>query len=74
MSSENNTLTDNHVWLEGIRDDAALAWAQQQNAKTTQQFATGENFEGLRQRVLTGLNSPAQIPGIFKCGNRWYNF
>lgn len=65
---------DEFISLEGIRDDAALAWAQQQNERTTAQFATGEDFERIRQQVLTGLNSPAHIPGIYKCGDQWYNF
>ncbi|MGP9419097.1 prolyl oligopeptidase family serine peptidase [Ewingella sp. AOP9-I1-14] len=65
---------DDFIWLEGIRDQPALEWAEQQNPKTTAQFATGEDFERIRQQVLTGLNSPAQIPGITKRGEHWYNF
>ncbi|MGC6386069.1 prolyl oligopeptidase family serine peptidase [Ewingella sp. S1.OA.A_B6] len=81
MSSENNALPeqsadkqDPFIWLEGIREQSALEWAQQQNGRTVSQFATGDDFERVRQQVLTGLNSPAQIPGIHKCGNQWYNF
>ncbi|MGY3208896.1 prolyl oligopeptidase PreP (S9A serine peptidase family) [Ewingella americana] len=79
MTLEKNALPhgqeqDDFIWLEGIRDQSALEWAQQQNPKTTEQFATGEDFERVRQQVLTGLNSPAQIPGIYKCGEHWYNF
>ena len=76
MTLEKNALPhgqeqDDFIWLVGIRDQSALEWAQQQNPKTTEQFATSEDFERIRQQVLTGLNSPAQIPGIYKCGEHW---
>lgn len=81
MSSENNTFIDlgigaqdEFIWLEGIRAQPALDWAQQQNNLTVNQFASGADFERIRQQVLSGLNSPAQIPGIYKCGDHWYNF
>ncbi len=81
MSSENSVSpeqsTETHdpfIWLEGIREQPALEWAQQQNDLTVSQFANGNDFERIRHQVLSGLNSPAQIPGIQKCGNQWYNF
>lgn len=79
MTLPNNALPasqdqDEFIWLEGIRDRLALEWVQQQNPLTVAQFASGEDFERIRQQVLTGLNSPAQIPGISKRGNLWYNF
>lgn len=79
MTLEKNALPESHeqdefLWLEGIRSQPALDWAHQQNPLTVQAFATGDDFERIRQQVLTGLNSPAQIPGISKRGEYWYNF
>lgn len=65
---------DDFIWLEGLRNEKALEWAREQNAITLAAFTQGNDFEPLREKVLEGLNSPDQIPGVWKCGNDWYNF
>ena len=65
---------DEFIWLEGLRNEKALAWAHEQNAITLSAFTQGEDFELIREKVLQGLNSPDQIPGVWKCGHDWYNF
>lgn len=65
---------DDFIWLEGIRNEQALEWAQQQNSITLAAFTQGEHFDPIREKVLEGLNSPDQIPGIGRFGEKWYNF
>ena len=65
---------DDFIWLEGIRNEQALAWAHEQNPVTLAAFTQGRDFEPLRQKVLEALNSPDQIPGISKFGQTWCNF
>lgn len=65
---------DEFIWLEGLRNEKALQWAKEQNAVTLAAFAQGEHFNPIREKVLTCLNSPDQIPGVWKCGEDWYNF
>ena len=65
---------DDFIWLEGLRNEKALEWAREQNTITLAAFTQGKDFDPLREKVLAGLNSPDQIPGVWKCGNDWYNF
>ncbi|MFU2318467.1 prolyl oligopeptidase family serine peptidase [Rahnella sp. PCH160] len=65
---------DEFMWLEGLRNEKALAWAHEQNSITLSAFTQGDDFELIREKVLQGLNSPDQIPGVWKCGHDWYNF
>lgn len=65
---------DEFIWLEGLRNEKALAWAHEQNSVTLSAFTHGKDFDPIREKVLQGLNSPEQIPGVWKCDNDWYNF
>ena len=69
-----NPQHDDFIWLEGIRNEQALAWAHEQNPITLAAFTQGKEFDPLREKVLKGLNSPDQIPGIGRFGEKWYNF
>jgi prolyl oligopeptidase len=65
---------DGWLWLEDIHGDKAMAWVEQQNAKTRSAFAQTPAFEATRRDILEVLDSDAKIPGVQKIGDRYYNF
>jgi len=65
---------DPFLWLEGIQDEAALGWVEQQNAKTAQTLAAEPSFAKTQAQILEVLDSEARIPFIKKHGDYYYNF
>lgn len=76
MSSESTpqATEDNFIWLEEIKGEVAVDWANQQSLQTRREFADSERFEAIRDDVLECLNSPTQIPMVVKCREYFYNF
>ncbi len=64
---------DPYLWLEDIEGEAALAWAEQQNAATLHRFANGA-FEADRDALTAIYNRPDNIPYISRHGAHVYNF
>lgn len=64
---------DPFLWLEGIHDPDALAWANEQSAATLAEFAS-PSFDELTGRLLEVIDSDARIPVVSKRGEFYYNF
>lgn len=77
MSIENTQpqeIADDFIWLEEIKGEVAVDWASQQSQQTRREFADSDRFEAIRGDVLDCLNSPTQIPMVYKCRDYFYNF
>lgn len=65
--------TDEWQWLEGIYDEEALAWVDDQNAETTATLDR-DAVERTARRILDVLDSDDRIPMVTKYGAYYYNF
>jgi prolyl oligopeptidase len=65
---------DSYLWLEGVEDEAALAWVRTQNEASGKRLAEAPGFETLRADLLAILDSDARIPYVGKTGDFYYNF
>ncbi len=65
---------DPFLWLEEISGERALEWVQKQDAVTKKQLEAVPDFEKVRHRLLTILDSKERIPYIEKQGAFYYNF
>lgn len=65
---------DPYRWLEEVEGEKALAWVRQQNDITTRELTSRPDFEPLRQRLLSILNSKERIPLVALHGDYYYNF
>ena len=66
--------TDPHMWLEAVEEESALEWVKEQNAKSTDQITSAEDFTMLQDRLLEVYNSDERIPYVGKTGAFYYNF
>lgn len=66
------TESDEWLWLEGIYDEKALAWVQQQNDRALETFDK-QALESTRARILDVLDSDDRIPMVTKHGDWFYN-
>jgi prolyl oligopeptidase len=66
--------TDPYLWLEGVTDEKALDWVKQQNAVSTRELEGRPEFQPIRQRLLSILDSKDKIPFVTKHGKFFYNF
>ncbi|CAN5305546.1 prolyl oligopeptidase family serine peptidase [soil metagenome] len=64
---------DPFLWLEGIHDPDALAWASTQTEATLAEFAS-PRFDALTGRLLEVIDSDERIPVVSKRGDFYYNF
>ena len=65
---------DPYLWLEDVTSDRALAWVREQNAQSTKELEGAPEFEPVRARLLSILDSKERIPYIAKHGAYCYNF
>src|SRR5689334_21721237 len=65
---------DPYQWLEDVTGDRAMTWVQGQNKVSSAELTSTPEFEAMRSRFLTILNSNARIPAVAKIGDRYYNF
>jgi prolyl oligopeptidase len=65
---------DPYLWLEEVEDDKALEWVREQNKVSQGTLEALPNFERLRARILTILDSDEKIPYIAKHGQWYYDF
>ena len=68
------TQTDPYLWLEAVEDERALSWVREQNANSQHELEARPEFEPIRSRLLSILNSEARIPILGKHGPHYYNF
>lgn len=65
---------DPYLWLEEVEGEKALEWVREQNKVAQKELEAFPNFEKLRGRILTILDSEEKIPYISKYGRWYYNF
>ena len=65
---------DPYLWLEDVLGDKALDWVRQQNAVSTNELQARPEFEPIRQRLLSIMDSKDRIPFVSKHGKFVYNF
>jgi prolyl oligopeptidase len=68
------TPEDPYLWLEGVTNETALKWVKEQNAVSTKELEASPDFQPIRQRLLSILDSKARIPYVAKHGAYYYNF
>jgi prolyl oligopeptidase len=68
------TPTDPYLWLEDVTGSNALAWVRQQNAVSTNELQSAPEFETIRRRLLSIMDSKERIPYVAKHGAWYYNF
>jgi len=73
-ASTNNAPEDPYLWLEDVTGEKALNWVRQQNAVSTKELEASGDFQPLRQRLLSILDSKERIPVASKHGQFLYNF
>ena len=64
---------DPYLWLEEIGGKSALAWVEEQNARTMARFATAQ-FAADRDALTAIFDRPDNIPYIGRRGGLVYNF
>ncbi|OHX13136.1 prolyl oligopeptidase family serine peptidase [Chromobacterium sphagni] len=74
LAAQCHAADDPYLWLEAVQGQDALQWVHQQNATTSKEVEHWQDFQPLKQDILSILNSGARIPGIEKIGDRYYNF
>ncbi len=65
---------DPYLWLEDVTGDKALTWVREQNAVSTNELQNLPEFDPIRRRLLTILDSKDKIPYVAKHGKYYYNF
>ena len=65
---------DPHLWLEDVLGDAALAWVRARNAQSRAAIEAWPRFAQTRDELRAILDSKAQIPGVVRRGDWFWNF
>ncbi len=65
---------DPYLWLEDVTGATALEWVNARNRETTGRFATGPDFERLRDALRSVLDADENIPYVVRRGGHLYNF
>lgn len=65
---------DPYLWLEAVEGDAALAWAEQQNAVSIPLLQNDSRFADIQSRIATILTSDDRIPSGALVDGVVYNF
>lgn len=68
-----SAMADDYLWLENVEGDDALAWVEQQNARSLPQIMSHPAYQQLYQNALDVHNSTARIPDITRRGDYLYN-
>ncbi|MBN2359870.1 MAG: S9 family peptidase [Deltaproteobacteria bacterium] len=73
-TSQSAPAEDPYLWLEEVTGEKALAWARQQNERSTGELTADPRFEPLRKRLLGIYDSKDKIPFVNKQAKYFYNF
>jgi prolyl oligopeptidase len=65
---------DPFLWLEEVRGEKALAWVEEQNAKSTAVLEARPEYRPIYRRTLEILDSKEKIPTPKFLGDTVYNF
>ena len=74
QASNAETGSDPYLWLEDVTAEKSLTWVRQQNAVSTNELESAPEFEPIRKRLLSILDSKERIPYVAKHGTWYYNF
>ena len=66
--------TDPYAWLEDVEGTKAVAWAKEQNQKTTADLEKVKVFKPILDRTLQIMDSQERIPIPNQHGDIIYNF
>jgi prolyl oligopeptidase len=66
--------TDPYAWLEEVEGAKAVAWAKEQNARTTADLEKVKVFKPIYDRTLQIMDSQERIPFPNQHGDMIYNF
>jgi prolyl oligopeptidase len=69
-----SSAVDPYLWLENVTGERALSWVREQNAMSTRELEAFPDFQNIRQRLLSILDSRDKIPFVAKHGRFYYNF
>ena len=64
---------DPYLWLEEVEGERALAWVEDQSARTFELLAD-DRYEADRAALLEVLDRPDRIPGVTRVTGLLYNF
>jgi prolyl oligopeptidase len=65
---------DPFLWLEDVRGEKALAWVNEQNAKSRPAIESHPGFKPLLADLTAIVTSRDRIPAVAKYGGHLYNF
>jgi prolyl oligopeptidase len=65
---------DPYLWLEDVTGPKALQWVHEQDARASSALEASPDFEPMRKRFLSIMNSDLRIPHLTKYGKYYYNF
>ncbi len=65
---------DPYLWLEDVEGQKALAWAKEQNQKTTADLEKVKQYKPIYERTLQILDSKERVPSPSLTGDMVYNF
>src|SRR5262245_37260275 len=65
---------DPYQWLDEVQGEKGLAWAKEQNAKSTKVLEARPEYEPIYKRTLEILDSKEKIPTPSLHGDAVYNF
>ena len=65
---------DPHLWLEDVLGERSLEWVRARNAESRATLTASPSFATTRDRIKAVLDSKAQIPGVSRLGEWFYNF
>jgi prolyl oligopeptidase len=66
--------TDPYLWLEDVEGAKALAWAKEQNKKTTAELERVREFKPIYDKTLKIMDSSERIPSPTLLGEGIFNF
>ena len=65
---------DQHVWLEEVRSERALAWARAESERTVAAFQADPRYRSMYDRALEVLQARDRIPFVQMRADGLYNF
>ena len=67
-------MDEDYLWMEEVEGEKALSWVKNQNKLTFNHFASSENFENLRDEMVSLMDDRERIPYPGIRGAYIYNF
>ena len=65
---------DPYLWLEDVTGERALDWVRARSEESTGRYATGAEFDALREDLRAVLDADGRIPYVTRRGEHLYNF